>query len=45
VISKPKPWKGKGNSVEARNFLAAFHNYASNKGDVFNDWDVAIMTG
>ena len=34
-----KAWNGKGGSVEARHFLAAFANYAGNEGDTLNDWD------
>ena len=39
VVACPKAWNGKGGSVEARNFLAAFANYAGNEGDTLNDWD------
>ena len=28
--------------MEARHFLAAFFNYAQNKGDALNDWDAAL---
>jgi len=27
IVSKPKPWDGKGGSTEARHFLAAFNNW------------------
>ena len=37
VVTKPKAWNGKGGSMEARHFLAAFFNYAQNEGDVLND--------
>ena len=30
AVSKPKAWNGKGGSMEARHFLAAFYNYAQN---------------
>ena len=32
AVSKPKAWNGKGGSMEARHFLAAFYNYAQNEG-------------
>ena len=39
AVARPKAWNGKGGSVEARHFLAAFTNYAGNEGDSLNDWD------
>ena len=39
AVARPKAWNGKGGSVEARHFLAAFANYAGNEGDSLNDWD------
>ena len=39
AVARPKAWNGKGGSVEARHFLAAFANYAGNEGDTLNDWD------
>jgi hypothetical protein len=39
VIPKPKAWDGKGGSVEARHFLAAFNNYAQSQGDPLNTFD------
>ena len=39
AVAGPKAWNGKGGSVEARHFLAAFANYAGNEGDSLNDWD------
>ena len=39
AVACPKAWNGKGGSVEARHFLAAFANYAGNEGDTLNDWD------
>ena len=39
AVARPKAWNGKGRSVEARHFLAAFANYAGNEGDTLNDWD------
>ena len=40
AVARLKAWNGKGGSVEARHFLAAFANYASNKGDTLNNWDL-----
>ena len=40
AVARPKAWSGKGGSVEARHFLAAFANYAGNEGDTLNDWDI-----
>ena len=37
VMSKLKAWNGKGNSVNAHHFLAAFNNYARNEGDALNN--------
>ena len=39
AVARPKPWNGKGGSVEARFFLAAFFNYARSRGEALNDWD------
>ena len=39
AVARSKAWNGKGGSVEARHFLAAFANYAGNEGDTLNDWD------
>ena len=39
AVARPKAWNGKGGSVGARHFLAAFANYAGNEGDSLNDWD------
>ena len=39
AVARPKAWNGKGGSVEARHFLAAFAYYAGNEGDSLNDWD------
>ena len=39
AVAWPKAWNGKGESVEARFFLAAFFNYARSKGEALNDWD------
>ena len=39
AVARPKAWSGKGGSVEARHFLAAFANYAGNEGDTLNNWD------
>ena len=39
AVARPKTWNGKGGSVEARHFLAAFANYAGNEGDSLDDWD------
>ena len=44
AVSKPKAWNGKGGSMEARHFLAAFYNYAQNEGETLNDWDAATLT-
>ena len=44
AVSKPKPWNGKGGSMEARHFLAAFYNYAQNEGETLNDWDAATLS-
>ena len=37
AVSKPKAWNGKGGSMEARHFLAAFYNYAQNEGETVTD--------
>ena len=42
AVTKPKVWNGKGGSMEARHFLAAFFNYTQNEGDVLNNWDAGI---
>ena len=39
AVACPKAWNGKGGSVEARHFLAAFANYVGNEGDTLNNWD------
>ena len=39
AVARPKAWSGKGGSVEARHFLAAFANYAGKEGDTLNNWD------
>ena len=39
AVARPKAWSGKGGSVEARHFLAAFANYVGNEGDTLNNWD------
>ena len=39
AVARPKAWSGKGGSVKARHFLAAFANYAGNKGVTLNNWD------
>ena len=39
AVAHPKARNGKGGSVEARHFLAAFANYAGNEGDTLNNWD------
>ena len=44
AVSKPKVWNGKGGSMEARHFLAAFYNYAQNEGETLNDWDSATLS-
>ena len=44
AVSKPRAWNGKGGSMEARHFLAAFYNYAQNEGETLNDWDAATLT-
>ena len=44
AVSKPKPWNGKGGSMEARHFLAAFNNYTQNEGETLNDWDAATLS-
>ena len=44
AVSKPKAWNGKGGSMEARHFLAAFYNYAQNEGETLNDWDATTLS-
>ena len=39
AVAWPKPWNGKGGSVEARFLLVAFFNYARSEGEAPNDWD------
>ena len=39
AVAQPKQWNGKGGSVEARFFLAAFFNYPRSKGEALNNWD------
>src|SRR6201996_3927971 len=43
-VARPKAWTGKGRSVEARHFLAAFFNYARVKGESLNDYVAASNT-
>ena len=38
-MKHPEPWTGKGNSADARHFLAAFHNWASQQAGDLNTWD------
>jgi hypothetical protein len=38
-VPHPKAWDGKGGSVEARHFLAAFYNYRSTLGEPMNSYD------
>jgi hypothetical protein len=38
AVTRPKAWDGKSGSVEARHFLAAFHNWAFGQGDTLNTW-------
>ena len=44
AVLKPKAWNGKGGSIEARHFLAAFYNYTQNEGETLNDWDAATLS-
>jgi hypothetical protein len=44
LVSKPKPWDGRGGSAEARHFLAAFHNYAASQGSPLNTYDPTANT-
>ena len=39
AVARLKAWNGKGGSVEARHFLAAFANYMGNEGNTLNNWD------
>ena len=43
-VARPKAWTGKGRSVEARHFLAAFFNYARVEGESLNDYVPASNT-
>jgi hypothetical protein len=38
AVARPKAWDGKSGSVEARHFLAAFHNWAFGQGNTLNTW-------
>jgi hypothetical protein len=38
-VPRPKAWDGKGGSVEARHFLAAFYNYGLSLGEPMNSYD------
>ena len=44
AVARPKAWNGKGGSVEARHFLAAFFNYARSEGENLNDYDLTSNT-
>jgi hypothetical protein len=39
LVSKPKPWDGRGGSAEALHFLAAFHNYTASQGSPLNTYN------
>lgn len=39
AVARPKAWNGKGGSIDAQYFLAAFFNYAHNEGEILNDFD------
>ena len=43
-VARPKAWTGKGRSVEAWHFLAAFFNYARVEGENLNDYVAASNT-
>jgi hypothetical protein len=38
-VPRPKAWDGKGGSVKARHFLAAFYNYGSSLGEPMNSYN------
>ena len=44
IVSKPKPWDGKGGSTEARHFLAAFNNWGFGQERAMNSLDPATNT-
>jgi len=44
IVSKPKPWDGKGGSTEARHFLAAFNNWGFGQERAMNTLDPATNT-
>src|ERR1700761_4291767 len=44
AVACPKVWTGKGRSVEAWHFLAAFFNYARCEGENLNDYVPASNT-
>ena len=39
AVAQPKAWNGKGGSIEAQFFLAAFFNYARSEGEALNNWN------
>ncbi len=41
IVSKPKPWDGKGGSTKARHFLAAFNNWSFGQERAMNTLDPA----
>ncbi len=44
IVSKPKPWDGKGGSTKARHFLAAFNNWGFGQEWAMNTLDPATNT-
>ncbi len=44
MVSKPKPWDGKGGSTKARHFLAAFNNWGFGQEQAMNTLDPATNT-
>ena len=44
IVSKPKPWNGKGGSTEARHFLAAFNNWGFGQERAMNTLDPVTNT-
>src|ERR1700761_5101135 len=44
AVACPKVWTGKGRSVEAWHFLAAFFNYARCEGKNLNDYNTTTST-
>ncbi len=44
IVSKPKPWDGKGGSTEARHFLATFNNWGFGQERAMNTLDPATNT-